>query len=288
MEMESWNNLLKNAYESWGQGGEKHAKELERARTLVREKKYEEALKAYVKVFEEGRDTSPMVGVRLSYVLIETAELGKVYEPAHTTLIGYRDAHEQLMRSGEFSIFSIQEWAALCDHTEPNRKIEFYDLLMTETSKNQELISNVRRMIWLELISSHRYEEFSAAELSTRLKEAALMAGQQLSPNSLINSTLPHMANDPEVKEFAIKRLLQDCSAIYECAIGLKKQSLAKKAFKLATYYQKTGSAYACFIIAATRAGDTTRSKKLVEDSKWCLPESEMRPVNAVKEKFNL
>lgn len=288
MEMESWNNLLKNAYESWEEGAEKHGRELENARTLVREEKYEEALKDYMKFFEEGRDTSPMVGVRLSYVVIETAELGKVYEPARTTLIGYRDAHEQFMRSGEFSIFSIQEWAAFCDHTEPNRKIEFYDLLRSETSKNQELISNVRRMIWLELVSNHRYEEFSPAELSTRLKEAALMSGQQLSPNSLINSTLPQMANDPHVKELAIKQLLQQCGAIYECAIGLNKQSLAKKAFKLATYYQKTGSAYACFIIAASRAGNTTRAKKLIEDSKWCLPESEMRPVNAAKEKFNL
>lgn len=286
--MENWNDLIKKATESWATGSEKHGQELERARALVLERNYEEALKAYISVFEDGRDTSPLVGVRLSYVLSETAELGKVYEPALTTLIRYRETHEQLMHTGEFGNFSIQEWAALCEYTDQNRKIEFYYLLKDETSKNEDLLLSVRRMIWLELISKHKYEEFSPAELAQRLKEIALMSGQQLSPKSLLNSAMPQIANNPHHKELAIKQLLQQCGAIYECATGLKKRSLAKKAFRLATYYLKTGRAYACFIIAASRAGDIEKARKLVDDAKWCLPESEMPLVNAAKKTLNL
>lgn len=286
--MDNWTNLIKNAYESWDEGAEKHNKELDRARELVKEKNYEEALKTYVKVFEEGRDTSPLVGVRLSYVLIEMEELGKVYEPARTTLFGYREAHEQIMHSGVFSSIALQEWSAFCDHTDPSRKVEFYDLLKSEPTKNEELLADLRRAIWLDLISKNRYDEFAPAELAMKLKEIALMSGQQLSPNSLLNRAMPDMAKDSPFKESAIKQLLQQCGAIYECAIGLKKHSLAKKAFKLATYYQKTGRAYACFIFAATRAGDTTGAKSLVKSAKWSLPESEMQLVNAAKARLNL
>lgn len=288
MEITNWFNRLKDASESWSEGSEKLGKELEQARALVREKKYEEALKAYMNVFEDGRDTSPFVGVRLSYVLIEMAELGKVYEPARTTLEKYRKAHEQLMRSGKFSNISIQEWDALCEHTQPNCKIEFYDSLKNEANKNEELIVSVRRLIWLDLITNHRYSELSPTELADRLKEVALLSGQQFSSDSMFKSAMPDMTNDAEFKEFAIMQLLRNCGAIYECAIGLNKHSLAKKAFKLATYFQRTGRAYACFVVAASRAGDLTKAKALVKDAKWCLPESEMGPVNALKEKLNL
>ncbi len=286
--MDNWTNLIKDACESWCVGAEKHGKELEVARALVKEKNYEEALKTYVKVFEEGRDTSPLVGVRLSYVLGEMAEMGKVYEPARKTLLGYRESHEQIMRSGVFSTVSIQEWSSFCDYTDPNRKNEFYDLLKSEPTKNEDLLADLRRMIWLDLVSKKRYDEFSPADLAIKLKEIALISGQQLSPNSLLNRAMLEMAKDSPHKEFAIEQLLQQCGAIYECSIGLNKHSLAKKTFKLATYYQKTGRAYACFIIAASRAGDATGARRLVNDAKWCLPETEMKLVNAARERLNI
>lgn len=286
--MENWINLFNDASDLWASGSEKHGKELERARALKNEKNYEEALKAYVKVFEEGRDTSPLVGVRLSYVLSEMAEIGKLYEPARTMLLGYREAHEQIMLSGKFSLFSIQEWAAFCEYTAPNRKIEFYNALKVGPTRNEELLTDIRRLIWLELIEMKLYEEFSPSELAIRLKEVALVSWQGFSANSFVNKAMPHLANDSQLKQFAVKQLLQHSGAIYECAIGLKKHSLAKKAFKLATYYQRTGKAYACFLIAASRAGDLPNAKKIASDARRSLPENEMRAVNAVMEKLNL
>lgn len=286
--IENWSEKIKELSDSWGAGSEKHCAALENARALARESKFEDALTAYSKLFEEGRDTSPFIGARLSYVLSDMAELGKVYEPALRALLNFREAHEQSIRLGQSDDLVREEWTALCQYTDVNRQIEFYDSLESEPNKNEEVVTIVRRIIWHELIERKRYDEFSPSELATFLKAIAQYAGPTLSPNSILKKAMPEMLDFPDFSESIAKQTIQQCAAIYECAIGLNKQSIAKKALKLATYYERTGRAYSFFVNAAYRAGNNSNAQKLIDEAKSTLPENEFKTLMYTAEKLGL
>lgn len=268
--------------------GEVLHQEMERARTFAKEGRYEEALKSYMRVFEDGRQYSPFVGVRLSYCLSETAELGRVYKPALEKLIELRNAHEESMRSGSYSLFSLQEWDALNQHLDVSHQIEFYDSLKDEPGKNEALMQAIRHVIWLKLIERKRYHELSAVELAQKLTENTMMAYMQLSPDGLMNKMFATKKEGPSLKEHSEKSLLMHAGAIYECALGIKKLSLAKKAYELVMQYQKTGRGYAALITHAHRAGATARAQKLLAEAKMRLPESQLQVIRDLQKKLNL
>ncbi|MBA3859938.1 MAG: hypothetical protein C0508_05130 [Cyanobacteria bacterium PR.023] len=268
--------------------GEVLQEEMERARSFAKEGRFEEALKSYMRVFEDGRQYSPFVGVRLSYCLSETVELGRVYEPAMEKLIELRNAHETSMCSGDYNLFSLQEWDALNQHIDVSHQIKFYDSLKQDPRKNDALMQAVRHVIWLKLIDMKRYHELSAVELAQKLSENSMMAFIQLSPDGLMNKMFAAKNESASLKEHSLKSLLMHAGAIYECALGIKKQSLAKKAYELIMQYQKTGRGYAALITHASRAGATTRAQKLLTEAKTRLSESQLQVIRDLQKKLNL
>jgi len=262
--------------------------EMERARSFVKDGRYEEALKSYMHVFEDGRQCSPFVGVRLSYCLSEIAELGIVYKPAMEKLVELRNAHEESMRAGSYGVFSLQEWDALNENIDESHQIEFYDSLKQDSSKNEALMQAVRCIIWLRLIENKRYTELAAVDLAQKLNETSMMAFMQLSPDSFMSKMFSSTEMNEPLKETAEKMLLMHVGAIYECALGIKKQSLAKKAHDLVTQYLKNGRGYASLITHASRAGAKARAQKLLAEARVCLPESQMQAINDLQKKLNL
>lgn len=72
------------------------------ARLMTREARYEEALRELQWFHEHAlEDTPGMYGVRLSYALIEWADLGQLYPPARTALEELRERKTALLLAGQ-------------------------------------------------------------------------------------------------------------------------------------------------------------------------------------------
>jgi hypothetical protein len=82
---------------------------LQETQRLVREKKYEEALKRFLWFDEHALENDPaMTGVRLSFALSYWKDLGKVYPPAQQAMVEMRDRKTRRLqeKQGDASLFS--------------------------------------------------------------------------------------------------------------------------------------------------------------------------------------
>jgi hypothetical protein len=87
---------------------------LQSARAHVKAGAYAEALESYSWVYENALVYDPMwFGIRDSYVVMEWAELGKVYPPARTELELIRDQKTARLREGAFDHFLFKEVMAI-------------------------------------------------------------------------------------------------------------------------------------------------------------------------------
>lgn len=81
--------------------------DLEEAKILANEGKYEEALQKHLQFYEESKNSPGMGGVRLSYALSEWFRLSQKYPPAKKALIDTRDKNEKTLldETGDFNNF---------------------------------------------------------------------------------------------------------------------------------------------------------------------------------------
>lgn len=249
--------------------------DLDRGRDLAKQGNHAKALEVFKSVFDEGKAISYFVGVRLSYCLSEIAQLGKVYRPAFETLIEWRDEREKKMLSDNSDHLLIQEWDAINDYIADSGELRFYDLLKQKQGPNQELRDAVQDAIWVKLISKGRYEEFSAKWLAHKMNSVAQMAYMQFSPDSLLAKMASEITEEKDYQESITRIFLVHTGVAFECALALKKHSLAKKIQKLVLEYQKSARGYLTLIKHAKRCGATAHSQSLLTEARRSLPESE-------------
>jgi tetratricopeptide (TPR) repeat protein len=87
--------------------------DLNEARKLASEGKYEEALKKHLWFYEESKNSPGMGGVRLSYALDEWLELADKYPPAKKALIETRDKNESLILEGKGNFNNFHDLSSI-------------------------------------------------------------------------------------------------------------------------------------------------------------------------------
>ncbi len=140
---------------------------MQNARELTRLGKHEEALKDLLWCFDEGAKGNPaFVGVRLSFLLSQIAELGKAYPPALDALRERRDAAKtRAMKTKGSSNYetAVMEWVSL-NHSlgEDAANLELYDRLRAE-APHSSLVTYVQHFVAKELTKAGRVKEEAPA-----------------------------------------------------------------------------------------------------------------------------
>jgi RNA polymerase sigma factor (sigma-70 family) len=131
------------------------------ARVLARNGQKPEALKEYLWCFDEGMVQVPsFIGVRVSYLLRDITDLGKIYPPALAALRERRDAFEkQLMRVPV-------EYPAASPYVGINKHLgetERTMALLDQFARGELRWKLLARLVYDDLIERRRYQEASEA-----------------------------------------------------------------------------------------------------------------------------
>jgi len=244
----------------------------ELARSLAQEKKFEQALKEYLLVFDNSRDVAKYGGVRLSYVPSEIASIGRVYPPAILALQSRRDEREKLVLAAKADFDVLHELTSLNEHlNEPERNLVLFDKLKTLGPAYSDLREDMLRLIWEQLAAARRYDDLKdtvdelAKQVASQIAESAV--NNDFPDNSVLSST--------EYQGYLRRSIIEDGARVYETLLGLGKAEKADKLAKWMFTFSSDGEMYAQLINGAINAKRIDIASNLVERATKTLRRTE-------------
>ena len=232
------------------------------ARSLAQAGKYEQALREYLFVFDNGRGVSGYGGVRLSYVPSEIAAIGRAYRPALVALRSRRDEREQLVLTGKGDFDVIHELTSLNEYLDaPERNVALFDKLKTMGSSYAKVREDLLTLIWTQLAEAKRYED-----LKDKVDELAQHVARQIA-ESAINSDFPDNGglSSPEYQGYLRQSVISDGSRVYETLLELGKTEKADKLAKWMLTFATDGEMYAQLINSAINVNRADVADDLIE-----------------------
>ncbi len=245
---------------------------LDLARSLASEKKFAEALKHYLFVFDNSRDVEGYGGVRLSYVPSEIAEIGQTYRPALEALQTRRDEREKLVLAAKADFSTIHELTSLNQYLDqPERNIALYDKLKTMGPAYAEVRDNTLMLVWEEMVAVKRYDE-----LKNKIDELAKRVASQVA-ESAINKDFPGegVFASPEFQNYLRNSILLDGGRVYETALAVGKTETANKLAKWMLTFSTDGEMFAQLINSAVAAKRNDVAAEMVERANATLKRRE-------------
>jgi hypothetical protein len=221
------------------------------ARSLAEEKKFEQALKEYLFVFDNSRDVAAYGGVRLSYVPSEIAAIGRIYRPAILALHSRRDEREKLVLTAKADFNVIHELTSLNEHLEePERNIALFDKLKTMGSAYSEVRDDILMLIWEQLVAAKRYDD-----LKDKVDVLAKQVVGQIA-EAAVNNDFPDndVLSSPEYQGYLRRNIIEDGGRVYETLLAVGKTEKADKLAKWMLTFSSDGEMYAQLINSAIDA----------------------------------
>jgi hypothetical protein len=218
------------------------------ARSLAKEGKFEQALNEYLFVFDNSREVSSYGGVRLSYVPIEIAEMGRVYRPAVVALKTRRDEREKLVLTGKAGFDVVQELTSLNQYLdEPERSVALFDKLKTMGTVSADVREDLLTLIWEQLVEAKRY-----SDLKDKVDELAKRVANQIG-ESAVNKDFPDNGalSSPAYQNYLRGSIIDDGGKVYETLLALGKTEKAEKLAKWMLTFSSDGEMYARLINSA-------------------------------------
>jgi hypothetical protein len=232
------------------------------ARSLAQERKFEQALKEYLFVFDNSRDVVGYGGVRLSYVPSEIAAIGRNYRPAILALQSRRDEREKLVLAAKADFDVIQELTSLNKYLDkPEHNIALFDKLKTMGSAYSEVREDMLTLIWEQLVVAKRYDDLKdkvdllAKRVAGQIAEAAI--NNDFPDNSVLSST--------EYQGYLRWSIIEDGGRVYETLLAVGKTEKADKLAKWMFTFSSDGEMYAQLINSAIDAKRTDIAADLIE-----------------------
>ena len=242
------------------------------ARSLAQEKKFEQALKEYLFVFDNSRDVAGYGGVRLSYVPSEIAAIGHNYRPAILALQSRRDEREKLVLAAKADFDAIHELTSLNEYlNEPERNMALFDKLKTMGSAYSEVREDMLMLIWEQLVAAKRHDDLKdkvdelAKRVASQIAEAAI--NNDFPDNSVFSST--------EYQGFLRLSIIEDGGRVYETLLAVGKTEKADKLAKWMFTFSSDGEMYAQLINRAIDAKRTDIAADLIERATKTLRRAE-------------
>ena len=237
-------------------------KHFELARSLAKERKFEQALKEYLFVFDNSREVVGYGGVRLSYVPSEIADIGRVYRPALVALQTRRDERERLVLAAKADFDVIHELTSLNQYLdEPERNVALFDKLKTMGPAYAEVRDDLVMLIWEQLVEDKRY-----SDLKDKIDHLAKRVANQIA-ESAINNDFPDKSalSSPQYQEFLRGSVIADGGGVYETLLGLGMTEKANKLAKWMLTFSSDGEMYARLITSALNVNRRDVASDLID-----------------------
>lgn len=232
---------------------------------------YEAALMRYLEVFEGSRSLAEWQSKRLTVLLADMAALADDYEPAMQTLTSMRDQREASLLGAKQDWTTINEWAALNRQIEPERTIEIYFKLKTNTDLNRHTLSLIRQIESSNFIKRGLYLELDQETLAHLQKKILLHESVLLSQRDDEGTS---EEEQEEALDSAIEALLEVALELFEAAAALNEGDIGREIMNKYLAYQQSADSYSKLISAAQKANNkvwVAGLEKLAADKKMAL-----------------
>lgn len=255
---------------------------------LVRARKYDEALKEYLWCFDEGKAAQPSYsGVRLSFLLGDIVELGRVHPPALQALRERRDAAEARIDAGSNSFDAASDACALSRALgEPDRILALYD----RVRKGKPLAGRLRiafgQPVLEPLVEARRYDEVAELFDSPEGYVKSHLQMFTLRPRPSGGADEVRRAVEDSVEPSLRASVVEDASVMYEALVGAGRDDVAGRVADSLIAFANVGNTYSTLIDRAIRAGKLDTARALAERGLSSLPDDEKASVRAARERI--
>ena len=207
---------------------------MELARTLVNSERFDKATEQYLWLWRNAAKKEPaMVGVRVSFMAGEIADLCERHEPAKVEFIKLRDAAEARLKGGQKAWNDLEDWLALNSMVgQEHKTLEWFDRIKGDADARLTLERFGNRIERL-LEANERWVDLGRvlAEPLTRLRREwamVAMAGQGANADEALRA---------QVRKLAIERFRERAATMYAALIlagrGDAAATLASKAVEM-------------------------------------------------------
>lgn len=206
--------------------------DLEEARKLAEDGKYEEALQKHIWFHEESKKSPGLGGVRLSFALSEWIELSKKYPPAKKALVDIRDKNEKALLDGTGNFNNFLDLSAINEYLgEKDKTYQLFKILHNKHPEIADLCYNVAKDILVEkkdyqICGKYITDPIGEFENIRYMREVDL---SMMRKNTAFDT--------PEMRQHTDKSFIKDTCNLIEILIGLGKKSEAEKIQKKALNY---------------------------------------------------
>ena len=254
------------------------------ARSLAAEQKFEESLKEYLFVFDNAAGVSGYGGVRLSFVPMEIAEIGRSYPPALVALRTRRDAREKLVLAAKADFDVVHELTSLNEYlSEPERNLTLLDKLKTMGAGYSEIREDLLIIIWEQLVDARRY-----ADLKDEIDKLARRVASQIA-ESAINKDFPAsgVTSSPEFQNYVRNSVVENGGRVYETYLAIGRAENADKLAKWMLTFSSDGQMYAQLINRAMNVNRSDLAAQWLERATRTLKRAEdLRAVREAAKRF--
>jgi hypothetical protein len=249
---------------------------LRQAQSLSQLGKLQDALQAYLFVFDHSSCVPALAGERLNFLLDEIVTMGRKYPPAVVALKTRRDLRERLALESRVGTDELNELRRLNEYLgEPERTMILYDKLRLSDSRSRQSAVDLSKLLCEDLLHARRYDEFIAVEGHCMWHVALVLAIAELgqdfpSPASIRDSV--------SLKKRAVRT--------YEELLLLGRADTASKLKKWILRPQPDGVTYTALIGAAVAAKRPRIARALVNEARNQLSASEMQQIDDIAKRI--
>lgn len=231
------------------------------ASVLVRQGKFEEALKCFLFAFDHSTLVSGWGGVRLSFLPAAIARLGKQYKPALEALQQRRDEREKLVLDGESDFSLLMEWTSLNRYLgDSKREVT----IMKKLQKDGKLSEGLKR-----LVVSNNFEHFFNESKSEEVLDEISKKGRLLMYTMLdYELSLLFPADSGREKQSVIR----EGEVVYELLIASAQEQRADELETRLLRLVSEKEMYMGLMLAASRVRSVARLSRLFDIANKNLP----------------
>ncbi len=246
---------------------------------LAREDKHAAALEHYLWCLDHGAEKSPeFVGVRLSYLPMQIAALGREYAPARAALVERRDTAGKRLREtpAKARHEDVQVYAALNKNLrEADKTLELCEHLLKAEPLRPELLRPLLGDVLDPLLEARRYKDL----LRVATDVPALVATQR----AMLDDTRKHFQGQSSQGrlEYMVQKYREKCSKLYEAALGADDPRLAERILYQAIRGDDSLDMYALLARHARRAKGDAGMPALLASARKSLADAEYRQFEA-------
>jgi hypothetical protein len=206
--------------------------DLEEARKLAEEGKYEEALQKHIWFHEESKKSPSLGGVRLSYALSSWIKLSEKYPPAKKALVDIRDKNDRALLDGTGNFRNFHDLSAINRHLKEEDKT--YETFKALHDKYPKLAKRCYRVARDLLVDKKEYQICGQYIIDPILAYERIRYSREL--NLSMMRTKPKR-NTPGMRQYTDDSFIKSTCQLIEILMGLGKKAEAEEIQKRALRY---------------------------------------------------